>query len=390
MRLFVPKEASERETRAALTPETAKKLAGLGLEVRFEAGLGERADFDDGAYEAAGAVKQEREAGLAEADVVFRVAPPPVDEIRAQKRGSLLAGFLNPFHVHLGIGEAPAETEESLRLKALEEAGITGVSVEMMPRSTIAQKMDALSSQANLAGYVAVIVAAQRLNKIFPMMMTPSGTISPAKVFVIGIGVAGLQAIATAKRMGARVTAFDTRAEALEQAESLGAKALRIDLGETGSTEQGYAKELTPEQLEKQRQEQAKVCAQSDVVIATAKLFGRKAPLLITRDVVEQMGRGSVVVDLAAETGGNVEGVVVDQEIVTPNGVCLMGHAKLENFVPRDASHMYANNLYNFVEHLWDKGSKSLRLDLEDAILKGCVLTHQGKFVNSHPAFAPR
>ncbi len=387
MRLFVPKESLENETRAALTPDTARKLADLGLDVRFEPGLGANADFTDETYVDAGASTQDRAAGLAEADVVFRVAPAEVDEIKAMKRGAMLVGFLNPFHVHLGEGDPPQNTPEQARIDALVEAGITGVSLEMMPRSTLAQKMDAISSQANLAGYMAVIAAAERINKIFPMMMTPAGTISPAKVFVIGVGVAGLQAIATAKRLGARVTAFDTREEALEQAESLGAKALRIDLGETGATDQGYAKELTPEQLETQRVEQGKVCAKSDVVICTAKLFGRKAPLLVKKDVVESMSNGSIIVDLAAETGGNVEGVKVDEEVVTPNGVRILGHAKLENLIPRDASGMYAANLCNFIDHFWDEEAKEFQFDLEDELLKGAVLTHDGEFVNQHPAF---
>jgi NAD(P) transhydrogenase subunit alpha len=387
MLVYVPKEVSEKETRAALTPDTARKLAALGATVEFEPEIGARADYPDAAYVEAGARPRNREEGLALADVVFRVTPPGPGDIRAMKRGSLLVGFLAPFHVHLGDGVPPKETEEQARLDALVAAGVTGVSLELMPRSTLAQKMDAISSQANLAGYVAVVLAANRLTKILPMMMTPSGTISPAKVFVVGIGVAGLQAIATARRLGARVTAFDTRPEALEQAESLGAKALRIDLGQTGSTDQGYAKELTAEQIEKQRQEQAKVCVQSDIVITTAKLFGRRAPVLIKRDVVERMAPGSILVDLAAETGGNIEGIRVDEETVTPGGVRLIGHGKLETFVPRDASAMFANNLANFMEHFWDPAAKTLRLDLEDPILKSSVLTHEGQFVNPHPAF---
>ena len=382
MRLYVPKETDEKETRAAMTPESARKLVGLGLEVAFEPGLGKSADFTDAMYEEAGAKPADRAAGVSESDIVFRVTPPTPEEIAQMKKGAMYVGFLAPFHVHLGEGDAPTDTPSKARLDALAAAGVTGVSLEMMPRSTLAQKMDAISSQANLAGYMAVVVAAERLNKILPMMMTPAGPISPAKVFVIGIGVAGLQAIATAKRLGARVTAFDTRAEALEQAESLGAKALRIDLGETGATDQGYAKELTPEQLEKQRQEQGKVCAQSDIVITTAKLFGRKAPLLVKKDVIDSMSNGSIVVDLAAETGGNVEGVQVDQEIVTDNGVRLIGHARLENMIPRDSSGMYAANLANFVEHFWDKEEKTFKFDLEDSILQGCVLTHGGEIVH--------
>lgn len=382
MRLFVPKETSSKETRAALTPDMAKKLVGLGVEVNIESGLGATCDHPDSQYEEAGAKILDRATGLKDADMVFRVAPPEPEEIKAMKRGAKHVGFLNPFYIHLGEGDAPTDTPQKARWAAFNEAGITAMSLEMMPRTTLAQKMDAISSQANLGGYMAVIKSAARLNKIFPMMMTPAGTISPAKVFVIGVGVAGLQAIATAKRLGARVTAFDTRPEALEQAESLGAKGLRIDLGETGATDQGYAKELTPEQLEKQRQEQGKVCAQSDIVITTAKLFGRKAPILVEQDVVDSMSTGSIIVDLAAETGGNVEGVKVDEEVVTSNGVCLMGHAKFENFVPRDASQMYASNLCNFVEHFWDKEANEFKFDLEDEILKSCVITHDGATVN--------
>lgn len=387
MLLFAPNEIQGVEHRTSLTPVTVRKLQGLGIDVRIEGGLGEGSDFPDAMYLAEGAEMIGREEGLKSADMVLCVNPLVTEDIRSMKRGSMLMGFLEPFHVHLGDGEAPTETAAKARLDAMVEAGITGVSVEMMPRTTLAQKMDAISSQANLAGYVSVVLAAERLNKILPMMMTPSGTISPAKVFVIGIGVAGLQAIATAKRMGARVTAFDTREEALEQAESLGAKALRIDLGETGSTDQGYAKELTSEQLEKQRAAQGKVCADSDVVICTAKLFGRKAPLLVKADVVKSMSHGSTIVDLAAETGGNVEGVVSGEEVVTENGVRIIGHAKLENFVPRDASGMFANNLANFIEHFWDKETSAFKFDEEDPILKGAVLTRDGKFVNEHPAF---
>jgi len=369
MRLFVPKELTDRETRAAITPDTARKLAALGLEVAFESGVGVKADFVDAAYKQVGATLQDRGGGIAGADIIFRVTPPPVEEIRQMKPGSVYVGFLSPF-----------ENKEGLA--ALAAQGVTAVCLEMMPRTTLAQKMDAISSQANLAGYAAVVLGASRMTKIFPMMMTPAGTISPSKVFVIGVGVAGLQAIATAKRLGARVTAFDSRPEAQEQAESLGAKALRIDLGQTGSTEQGYAKELTPEQIEKQRVEQGKVCAQSDLVITTAKLFGKKAPLLVKKDVIDQMMPGSILVDLAVETGGNVEGSRLDEEVITENGVRIIGYGKLENFVPRDASQMYGHNLYNFIEHFWDKTAKTLRIDLTDEIQKGCVLTHGGAIVH--------
>ena len=370
MEIFIPKETDPHESRAALVPDTAKKLCGMGCTVVVEAGAGAKADFSDADYEAVGVrITTDRSAALGSADMVARVRKPPSDEVGSQKKGAMHVSFLDPFN-------------EPDLIKSLASENVTAISLEMMPRTTLAQKMDAISSQANLAGYAAVITGSQRLSKIFPMMMTPAGTLSPAKVFVIGVGVAGLQAIATAKRLGARVTAFDTRAEALEQAESLGAKALRIDLGETGGTDQGYAKELTPEQLEIQRQEQAKVCAQSDIVITTAKLFGRKAPILITKDVVAKMPRGSVIIDLAAEGGGNVEGTVVYEEVVTDNGVRIVGSAPLECDVAQHASLMFSSNIVNFIEHCWDEEAKKLKFDLEDEILKSCVITHSGETVH--------
>jgi NAD(P) transhydrogenase subunit alpha len=370
MKIFVPKETDPIETRAALDPVSAKKLIGLGAEVVIEAGAGDPSDYADAAYTAAGAsISANRAADLASADAVLRVRKPSPEEIAKQKRGALHISFLDPFN-------------EPALIQAFAAQGVTAISLEMIPRTTLAQKMDAISSQANLAGYVAVILAANRMKTILPMMMTPAGTISPAKFFIVGIGVAGLQAIATAKRLGARVTAFDVRAEALEQAESLGAKALRIDLGQTGGTDQGYAKELTPEQLEKQRLEQGKVCAQSDVVITTAKVFGRKPPILIKADVVAGMRPGSIIVDLAAEGGGNVEGIVPGQEVVTPNGVRLIGLANYEGHVATHATQVLAANFANMIEHFWSKEAKAVKIDLTDAIQKGCVITHDGAVVN--------
>jgi NAD(P) transhydrogenase subunit alpha len=253
--------------------------------------------------------------------------------------------------------------------------------MEMVPRSTRAQKMDALSSQANLAGYVTVILAARYSPRIFPMMMTPAGTIAPARVFIIGAGVAGLQAIATAKRLGARVEAFDTRPVVAEQVQSLGAKFVQIDLGETGQTAQGYARELTPEQIELQRQGMKKVIAGSDVVITTAQVFGRPAPRIVSRDMVEGMRPGSVVVDLAVESGGNVEGSVLN-EVVDVNGVTVIGLGNLPSAVARNASEMYGNNIVNLLDEFWDKEKKSFDLDPSDDIVKGCVITRGGEIVN--------
>lgn len=370
MKIFVPRETDPIETRAALDPAAVKKLTALGAEVVVESGLGARCDHPDASYEEAGAtVTSDRSGSLGSADLVTRIRKPSEEDVSALREGAIHISFLDPFN-------------EKELLGKFADQRVTALSLEMIPRTTLAQKMDAISSQANLAGYVSVIVAADRFNGIFPMMMTPAGTISPAKVFVLGIGVAGLQAIATAKRLGARVTAFDVRPEALEQAESLGAKALRIDLGDTAGTDQGYAKELTPEQLEKQRQAQAKVCAQSDVVITTAKVFGRKPPVLIQEDVVARMQPGSVVVDLAAETGGNVEGVVPGEEIETENGVRLVGLANFEGRVSKHASQVLGSNFAGMIEHFWDEESKAFRIDLDDEIQKGCVLTHDGRIVH--------
>ena len=370
MRLAIPREAHAGEDRASVTPETVKKLVRLGAELIIESGAGVGAGFSDEDYAAEGAtIEADRDSLLASADMVLRLRKPELAEIAKLKPGCIHVSYLDPFNEHDLI-------------KAFAEHKVTAISMEMIPRSTRSQKMDALSSQANLAGYVAVILAARQLPRIFPMMMTPAGTLKPAKVFIIGAGVAGLQAIATAKRLGARVTAFDTRPVVAEQVQSLGAKFLEIDLGDTGQTTDGYAQELTSEQVAIQRQAQKDVIADSDVVITTAQVFGRKPPVLVTKDMVEGMSIGSVVVDMAAETGGNVEGSVPD-EIVTVNGVTIIGTGNLANVVARDASAMYANNLFNLVEDTWDKEAKQFVLDLENDILPGCVITHDGAI--AHP-----
>jgi NAD(P) transhydrogenase subunit alpha len=253
--------------------------------------------------------------------------------------------------------------------------------MEMIPRTTRAQKMDALSSQASLAGYAMVILAAERLDKILPMMMTPAGTISPSRVFIIGAGVAGLQAIATAKRLGARVDAFDTRPIVKEQVESLGGKFVEIDLGETGQTEAGYANALTEDQVKLQLEGQKKVCSQSDIVITTAQLFGRTAPIVVTKDMLAAMKPGSVVIDLAVESGGNVEGSVLGEEVEI-NGVKVIGLANMPGRVANNASQMYSANVHNLVLEYWNKETKEFDLDMEDEIIKGCVITHDGALVN--------
>ena len=284
------------------------------------------------------------------------------------KKGAIHISYLDPYN-------------ENEIVDALARRGITAISMEMIPRTTRAQKMDALSSQANLAGYVMVILAAQKLDRILPMMMTPAGTLSPARVFVIGAGVAGLQAIATAKRLGARVEAFDTRPVVAEQVQSLGAKFVDIDLGDTGQTEDGYAKELTPAQLEMQRQGMKDVISQSDIVITTAQVFGRPAPRIVTSDMVAAMKRGGIIVDMAVDSGGNVEGSVSDQT-VDVSGVSIIGVSNLPAEVCRDASQMYSANLLNLVTEFWDEETRTFNLDLEDDILKGCVITHNGSIAN--------
>lgn len=372
MILFVPKETHLGETRCALTPDSARNILQLGIEVQIESHAGDASLYSDQDYQEVGvSVIQDRSKALSNADIVLRVRPPALSEVVQHKSGALHLSFLDPFN-------------QGTLINAFAKAGVTALSLEMLPRTTIAQKMDALSSQANLAGYYAVLLGALTQTKVIPMMTTPSGTLAPARVFVIGVGVAGLQAIATAKRLGARVTAFDPRPETEEQVKSLGAKFLKIDLGETGQTEDGYAKELKPEQIAQQQAAQAKACAQSDIVITTAKLFGRKPPRLIDANTIASMAPGSVIVDLAAEDGGNVEGVIAGESVISANGVHLVGKAPLECLLPTHASQMYANNLANFLSHFWDLESKSFQLDLTENHLKGCVITHAGYIVHEH------
>lgn len=291
-------------------------------------------------YEAAGAlISDQRKSLLSIADVLLWVNAPTESDIGLMKEGAISISFLDPYN------------NKSLVQKFI-DSKVNAISMEMIPRTTLAQKMDALSSQASLAGYTAVTLGAYELDRIFPMMMTPAGTIPPARVFVIGAGVAGLQAIATAKRLGARVEAFDTRSVVEEQVASLGAKFVKIDLGETGQTKDGYAKELSEEQLKKQQEAMTKSCVNADLVITTAKLFGRKAPVIITKEILKQMRNGSVVVDLAAGTGGNVEGTIVDQ-ITDVEGVQVIGIDNLPGEVAYDASSMYSSNLTNLIIHFF-------------------------------------
>jgi NAD(P) transhydrogenase subunit alpha len=369
MRIFIPKETQPGETRTPMVPTIAAKLVKLGAELEVESGIGNSIHATDDEFKSAGAtISTDRGASLSNSDMVLRLRKPPEDDISKLKKGSVHVSYLDPFN-------------DRSTLEKLAAAGVSAICMEMIPRSTLAQKMDALSSQANLAGYASVIVAADYLDRIFPMMMTPSGTIPPAKVFIIGVGVAGLQAIATAKRLGARVEAFDTRPVVEEQVQSLGAKFVKVDLGETGQTAQGYAQQLTEEQLQKQREVMAKHCARSDVVITTAQVFGRKAPLIVTADMVKGMNPGSLIVDLAVETGGNVEGSKVD-EVVDVGGVRILGFGNMPGRVCVPASEMFANNVANLVEHFWDRETKTFRINPADEIQKGCLLAHNGAIIH--------
>lgn len=369
MLIGAPRELQPRERRAAMIPASVQKLVRAGAEVVVEAGLGKGAGHADEDYERAGArVTGDRGALLGTAELVLRINRPTEAEIARLKKGAVHVSYLDPFN-------------EPKLIEAFAAAGVTAISMEMIPRTTRSQKMDALSSQANLAGHVMVLLAAARLPRVLPMMMTPAGTLKPANVFVIGAGVAGLQAIATAKRLGARITAFDTRPAVAEQVRSLGAKFLEIDLGETGQTRDGYAVQLRPEQLEKQRQVQKNQIAESDLVITTAQVFGRKPPVLVTRDMIATMRPGGVIVDMAAESGGNVEGSVPGETVVI-DGVTIIGDGNWASCVARDASQMYASNLCNLIEEFWSRDEKRMVLNFEDEILQGCVITHEGRIVN--------
>ena len=367
--IAIPNEIAHPDKRTAMTPINVSKLVRAGAEVVVQTGLGAFCGYPDEQYQEAGAkIVIEREELFKSADMVLRIHKPLPDEVSLLKQGSVHISFLDPFN-------------DSSLVERLRDQQVSAISMEMIPRTTRAQKMDALSSQASLAGYVMVLKAANQLNRILPMMMTPAGTIKPAKVFVIGAGVAGLQAIATAKRLGARVTAFDTREVVAEQVESLGATFFRIDLGETGQTEDGYARELTPEQVVMQQKGQAEEIAKSDIVITTAQVFGRKPPLLVSTDTIKGMQPGSVIVDMAAETGGNVEGSVAG-EVVELHGVTIIGSGNWAEQVCRDASNMYSNNLFNLVDEYWDTEKEGFVLNLADEIITGCLITHAGDIVN--------
>ena len=369
-KVLVCKEKDERETRVALIPDDIKKLVSMGFEFKVVSGAGLKSGFSDEAYKTAGAsIVAKEEDAYDDSEIIVRIMKP--ESIDGIKKDTLHLSYMDPFN-------------EKELLNKFAAQGIQAVSLEMIPRSTLAQKMDVQSSQTSLAGYVAVVNAAAKLPKILPMMVTPAGTINPARVFIIGVGVAGLQAIATAKRLGARVDAFDTRPVVEEQVKSLGASFVKIDLGEMGQTAQGYAKELTPEQIAKQKEAQAKVCEKANIVITTAKVFGRKAPRLIEKNVLDRMMPGSIVVDMACSTGGNVEGSKLFENVVTENGVTIMSGDLLERQVPYDASKMFSGNITAFLTHagFYNKEAKEFKVNMEDDIMKGCLLTQGGQIIH--------
>jgi len=374
MRIAVARETDTGEDRVAATPETVKKMKGLGADVVVEPGAGIKSGIPDAEFAAAGA-SVAADAALG-ADVVLRVRRPGAAELAAYKRGALIIAIMDPY------GNEPA-------LKAMADAGVTAFAMELMPRITRAQVMDVLSSQANLAGYRAVIDAADEYGRALPMMMTAAGTIPAAKVFIMGAGVAGLQAIATARRLGAIVTATDVRPAAKEQVESLGAKFIAVEDEEfkQAETAAGYAKEMSKEYQVKQAALVAEHLKKQDIVITTALIPGRPAPRLISKDMVLSMRPGAVIVDLAVERGGNCE-LAKPGQVVDINGVKIVGHLNVAGRIAASASSLYAKNLYAFLEILIDKASKSLAVKWDDEIVKATALTRDGAVI--HPGFAPK
>jgi NAD(P) transhydrogenase subunit alpha len=374
MRIAVAREADPAEDRVAATPETVKKMKALGADVAVEPGAGIKSGIPDADFTAAGAtVSQDAVKG---ADVVLRVRRPNASELASCRKGALVIAIMDPY------GNEAA-------LKAMADAGVTAFAMELMPRITRAQVMDVLSSQANLAGYRAVIDAAAEYGRALPMMMTAAGTIPAAKIFVMGAGVAGLQAIATARRLGAIVTATDVRPAAKEQVESLGAKFIAVEDDEfkQAETEAGYAKEMSKDYQAKQAALVAEHVKKQDIVITTALIPGRPAPRLVSKDMVWSMRPGSVIIDLAVERGGNCE-LARPGEVIETKGVKIVGHLNVAGRIAASASSLYAKNLYAFLEILVDKPSKSLAVKWDDEIVKATALTRDGAV--THPSFAPK
>lgn len=379
MKLAIPKERRAHERRVAASPDTVKKLIALGFDVVVEKDAGLLSSVPDSDFTAAGAkIAADAAETYADADVIFKVQRPlhaaekdnagGVDEMSLIKPGAILIAILSPF-------------TDGAMVDAYAKGNITAFAMELMPRITRAQSMDVLSSQSNLAGYTSVIDAAQEFSRAFPMMMTAAGTVAPAKVLVMGCGVAGLQAIATAKRLGAVVSATDVRAVAKEQVESLGGKFVMVESDETGETEGGYAREMSDDYKAKQAALIAKTLAKQDIAITTALIPGRPAPVLITREMVHSMKPGSVIIDLAVESGGNCA-LSEAGKVVLENGVKIVGHYNVPSRTAADASALYARNLLNFITPQMDTESKSLNIDWEDEVITGTLLTRDGAIVH--------
>jgi len=375
MKLAVLKERRDGERRVAATPDTVKKFIGLGFEVAVEAGAGDGSSIPDQAFKDAGAkiAKSAKDAAKG-ADVILKVQGPEKKENATIPKGAMLAAILRPH----------AELEN---LKALGKAGVIAFAMELMPRITRAQSMDVLSSQSNLAGYKAVLDAAAEYGRAFPMMMTAAGTVAPAKVMVMGAGVAGLQAIATARRLGAIVSATDVRMAAKEQVESLGAKFVMVedDEAKDAETAAGYAKEMSKDYQKKQAALIAETIKKQDIVITTALIPGRPAPRLITKEMVKTMKPGSVIVDLAVEMGGNCE-LSKPGKVVDAGGVKIVGHLNVPSRLAADASSLYARNLFNFIQLMVDPEKKALKVNWEDEVITGTLMTKGGKLV--HPNYS--
>jgi len=368
MKISVLKETSKGENRVAATPDSIKRLLSKFKNIEFlvEKSAGEKSGFLDADYKAVGA-KISTPSKAYEADVVLKVNAPSSAEAKKIKAKSLLLGFLNP-------------AENSKLFKEFAKQKINAISVEKIPRISRAQSMDGLSSQANIGGYRAVLEAGQHLNRFFPIMMTAAGTSKPAKTIILGVGVAGLQAIATAKRLGASVEAFDVRPEVKEQVESLGAKFIEIDLGEDGSGEGGYAKELSAEAKKKQQDALQEILKKADVVITTALIPGRPAPVLLTEDTVKGMKKGSVIVDMAAANGGNCP-LTEKDKVIEKHGVILVGHTNYPSFMAQDSSNFYARNLLNLLTLLIEEkdGKASINYNMEDEIIAGSLVAFEGE-----------
>lgn len=379
VKVFIPRERRPGETRVAVTPETVRRMAKQGLEVAVERGAGLASLFPDADYEAAGArLVDDPTESWETADVVLKVTPPdrypglPGHEAEGLKPGAVLIGFL-----------APHKNLEMVRILAA--GGVTSFSLELVPRVTRAQSMDALSSQASIGGYKAVLLAAWRLAKYFPLLMTAAGTIKPSRVVIMGAGVAGLQAIATARRLGAVVEVSDIRPAVKEQVESLGAKFIELPLQESGEGQGGYAREMGEDFLRRQREIVQRHLSAADAVITTALVPGRPAPRLVTAEMVAAMRPGAVIVDLAVEQGGNCELSQADREVTTENGVLILGPSNLPAAMPHDASLLYARNVHALLQLLLDKEGR-LAPDMTDEILAGAVLTHGGQVLHQPTA----